>query len=77
MTVRGKAQTTAEPAAIPEAAQLLLRGYLDHLAHERRLSAHTTANYRRDIESLLRLSAGKAPVRYTQLAQDSSANAKD
>ena len=62
MTVRGKAQTTAEPAAIPEAAQLLLRGYLDHLAHERRLSAHTTANYRRDIESLLRLSAGKAPA---------------
>lgn len=62
MTGRARAQTAAAPAVISEAAQQLLRGYLDHLASERRLSAHTTANYRRDIESLLRLSAGKAPA---------------
>ena len=54
MTGRGKAQTRAAAAAIPEAAQHLLRGYLDHLASERRLSAHTTSNYRRDIEVLMR-----------------------
>ncbi len=61
MTGRGKTQTKAAPAAIPEAAQQLLRGYLDHLTHERRLSAHTSKNYRRDIEALMRETGGQAP----------------
>ena len=42
-------------------AQPLLRGYLDHLAHERRLSAHTTNNYERDIVALIEL-AGETPL---------------
>jgi integrase/recombinase XerC len=33
--------------------QQLLRQYLDHLAHERRLSPHTLVNYARDIDALL------------------------
>ena len=39
----------------------LSASYLDELAHQRRLSAHTVAAYRRDIESLLRL-AGATPL---------------
>ncbi len=42
-----------------------LRQYLDHLAHERRLSANTVSGYARDIESLFELSAG---VRIEKLA---------
>ena len=38
-----------------------LRGYLAHLANERRLSGHTAANYARDIEALLGLAAS-APL---------------
>ncbi len=34
--------------------------YLQHLAAERRLSAHTVAAYRSDLETLLRLTAGRA-----------------
>jgi integrase/recombinase XerC len=37
----------------------LLRGYLDHLSNERRLSRHTLAGYARDIEALTAL-AGSA-----------------
>ena len=37
----------------------LLRGYLDHLAHERRLSPHTVLNYARDVQALMAL-AGPA-----------------
>jgi integrase/recombinase XerC len=33
----------------------LLRGYLDHLANERRLSRHTLENYGRDIRALISL----------------------
>jgi integrase/recombinase XerC len=36
----------------------LLRGYLAHLTHERRLSRHTVAGYGRDIASLLALAGG-------------------
>lgn len=36
----------------------LLRGYLEHLSNERRLSRHTLSNYARDIGKLLELSAG-------------------
>lgn len=32
--------------------------YLSYLIHERRLSAHTASNYRRDIDSLIALAAG-------------------
>ena len=39
-------------------AHPLLRGYLEHLANERRLSGHTVANYRRDIAALLALAGG-------------------
>lgn len=35
-----------------EAARLWLEKYLRHLAMERRVSPHTTSNYRRDLESL-------------------------
>jgi integrase/recombinase XerC len=38
-----------------------VRGYLEHLAHERRLSAHTTSNYARDIAQLIVL-AGDTPL---------------
>jgi integrase/recombinase XerC len=44
------------------AAHPLLRSYLEHLANERRLSAHTVANYARDIGALLAL-AGGAPLK--------------
>lgn len=43
-------------ATLPEA----VARYLRHLAAERRLSPHTVAAYRRDLESLLRLTAGRA-----------------
>lgn len=62
MTGRKKTQTPAAPAAIPEAAQKLLQSYIGHLAHERRLSAHTTKNYHRDVEALLRLAGDVPPL---------------
>jgi integrase/recombinase XerC len=37
-----------------------LKGYLDHLAHERRLSAHTVRSYGRDVQALLELAGGVA-----------------
>jgi integrase/recombinase XerC len=40
----------------------LLSGYLDHLAHERRLSRHTVQSYARDIAALIEL-AGAIPLR--------------
>jgi integrase/recombinase XerC len=36
----------------------LLRGYLEHLSNERRLSRHTVSNYARDIAALLTLAGG-------------------
>ncbi|UCF74434.1 MAG: tyrosine recombinase XerC, partial [Betaproteobacteria bacterium] len=50
------------------ARQPLLGGYLEHLEHERRLSAHTVRNYERDICALLR-AAGTVPLRELQPAQ--------
>ncbi|KPK19848.1 MAG: recombinase XerC [Betaproteobacteria bacterium SG8_41] len=50
------------------ARQPLLGGYLEHLEHERRLSAHTVRNYERDIRALLR-AAGTVPLRELQPAQ--------
>jgi integrase/recombinase XerC len=43
------------------AIEALLRGYLGHLANERRLSPHTVSNYQRDIRSLALL-AGSSPL---------------
>jgi integrase/recombinase XerC len=44
----------------------LLRGYLDHLANERRLSGHTLSNYERDIAALMDV-AGDTPLRAMQV----------
>ena len=49
------------------AAHALVRGYLEHLAHERRLSAHTTGSYARDIAALLEL-AGSTSLARLQVA---------
>ncbi len=65
MTARGRTQAPETPATIPGPALKLLQGYIDHLTHERRLSAHTTANYRRDITALLELAGDKPPQRLT------------
>jgi integrase/recombinase XerC len=43
------------------ARHVLLQGYLDHLANERRLSRHTVENYARDITALTGL-AGATPL---------------
>jgi integrase/recombinase XerC len=45
-----------------------VRGYLEHLAHERRLSTHTTRNYARDIAQLIDL-AGDTPLPRIQVQQ--------
>ncbi len=46
----------------------LLRGYLQHLSNERRLSKHTVVNYSRDITALLDL-AGDTPLKQLQPSQ--------
>jgi integrase/recombinase XerC len=57
------------PAEAASAARaLLFQGYLKHLAHERRLSAHTVRSYERDIRALFDL-AGTVPLRKLQPAQ--------
>lgn len=58
MTARGKPQP---PAPVSGPGLKLLQGYIDHLKYERRLAAHTTTHYRRDVEALLRL-AGEVPA---------------
>jgi len=45
-----KGEKPAKPAVNP-----LLRGYLEHLSNERRLSRHTLINYARDIHALIAL----------------------
>jgi integrase/recombinase XerC len=52
------ANSSAEKPARPP-AHPLLRGYLEHLSNERRLSPHTVSNYARDVEALMAL-AGAA-----------------
>ncbi|OGA45919.1 MAG: tyrosine recombinase XerC [Betaproteobacteria bacterium RIFCSPLOWO2_12_FULL_62_58] len=49
-------------------AQEFLRHYLAHLANERRLSAHTGSNYKRDIDALIGL-AGSTPLDRLQVHQ--------
>lgn len=43
----------------------LLREYLDRLAHERRMSPHTLANYERDLRVYFGLLAGREPAAVT------------
>jgi len=57
-----KSRQQAAPAG---AARRLLEGYLSHLAHERRLSAHTASGYARDIGALIAL-AGATPLERLQ-----------
>ena len=56
MGTDSKAAKLAKPATHP-----LARGYLEHLAQERRLSRHTVENYGRDIAALIAL-AGTTPL---------------
>jgi len=66
VTARGRKQPSVKkPAPAAGPAQQLLQGYIDHLAHERRLAAHTTKNYRRDIEALLEFAGDKLPAELT------------
>lgn len=66
MTARGRKQLSVKkPAPAAGPAQQLLQGYIDHLAHERRLAVHTTKNYRRDIEALLEFAGDKLPAELT------------
>jgi len=58
-----EAVSPARPATHP-----LLRGYLEHLSNERRLSRHTVENYGRDIAALLAL-AGGVPLKHIDVQQ--------
>lgn len=60
MGTNSEVRKGAKPAENP-----LLRGYLEHLANERRLSRYTLENYARDVTALLDLS-GDAPLRDLQ-----------
>ena len=61
MGANSKAAKPAKPAPHP-----LLRGYLEHLSNERRLSHHTVENYARDIAALTGL-AGATPLKELQV----------
>ena len=61
MGANSKAASPAKPAPHP-----LLRGYLEHLSNERRLSHHTVENYARDIAALTGL-AGATPLKELQV----------
>jgi len=65
VTARGRKSPEAPAAPILPASAEQLAGYIRHLTHERRLSAHTAKNYRRDIESLLRFAADRLPGQLT------------
>jgi len=58
--------STAEKT-VKRSADPLLRGYLDHLGEERRLSRHTVDNYSRDIDALIDL-AGATSLKQLQVA---------
>lgn len=57
--------TTGAPVGVAAAH---LKDYIDYLTHERRLSAHTTSNYARDIETLIAL-AGDTSLEKIQVHQ--------
>jgi integrase/recombinase XerC len=54
------------PGSRKSPAYEVLKQYLGHLAHERRLSANTLMNYERDLESLIAL-AGETALRKLQV----------
>ncbi len=58
MTVADRAP---RPAGSEPVVDARFAGYLSHLAHEKRLAAHTVENYARDVRDLLRL-ADKLPL---------------
>jgi integrase/recombinase XerC len=60
VTAHGRKQPPAPPVSVSGPVGKLLQGYIEHLMHERRLSAHTTKNYQRDITALLSF-AGETP----------------
>ena len=62
--MKAAGREVASPAASP-AHEALVRGYLDQLVHERRMSPHTASNYERDLRSLLALAAGRDPSALT------------
>lgn len=62
----GQAKAAAAPAKPLSASSALLKGFLDHLAHERRLSPHTVEGYGRDIGMLLEC-AGETPLEKLQV----------
>ena len=53
---RKRDQLAVPPPAATGGA--FLQGYLDYLAHEKRLATHTVHAYRRDVESLMALAEG-------------------
>ena len=58
--------TPAGSGAVPaERHAALLREYLDRLAHERRMSPHTLANYERDLRVYFGLLGGRDPAAVT------------
>ena len=61
MGANSEAVKPAKPAAHP-----LLRGYLEHLSNERRLSRYTVVNYARDVTALIGL-AGGTPLKQLQV----------
>ena len=65
MTARGRKQPPAPPVSVSGPVGKLLQGYIEHLMHERRLSAHTTKNYQRDITALLSFAGDTLPAKLT------------
>jgi integrase/recombinase XerC len=63
-----KREGSIAESSSPASPRELLKAYLAHLAHERRLSAHTAANYKRDIHALIDL-AGATPLDRLQVHQ--------
>ncbi len=61
MGANSEGRKPGNPAVNP-----LLRGYLEHLSNERRLSRHTLENYARDIAALFELS-GDTPLEQLQV----------
>jgi integrase/recombinase XerC len=65
VTAHGRKQPPAPPVSVSGPVGKLLQGYIEHLMHERRLSAHTTKNYQRDITALLSFAGDTPPAKLT------------
>jgi integrase/recombinase XerC len=63
VTAHGRKQPPAPPVSVSGPVGKLLQGYIEHLMHERRLSAHTTKNYQRDITALLSFAGDTHPAK--------------